>query len=200
MTPFATSLISLFRSCSAGAFTARSIRRLRSAKTYSIGRLTFRSRIPVLFSATLTRSRAGGLIWPRHPLSLTRPPTAKPDPAPRDGACFVFAALPHLSLRGYGVFFGQNRTASQGFILLEIFFTSLCFGPINALLIETVPVAQRSAASAIFVICAYGLSNVISADLIGAISDKQNLRVGMLIAPTAFLLSAFLLLTYTLLP
>jgi len=62
------------------------------------------------------------------------------------------------------------------------------------LLIETVPVAQRSAASAIFVICAYGLSNVISADLIGAISDKQNLRVGMLIAPTAFLL-----LTYTLL-
>jgi len=97
-------------------------------------------------------------------------------------------------------FFGQNRTASQGFILLEIFFTSLCFGPINALLIETVPVAQRSAASAIFVICAYGLSNVISADLIGAISDKQNLRVGMLIAPTAFLLSAFLLLTYTLLP
>jgi hypothetical protein len=38
------------------------------------------------------------------------------------------------------------------------------------------------------------LSNVISADLIGAISDKQNLRVGMLIAPTAFLL-----LTYTLL-
>jgi len=52
----------------------------------------------------------------------------------------------------------------------------------------------------LFVICAYGLSNVISADLIGAISDKQNLRVGMLIAPTAFLLSAFLLLTYTLLP
>src|SRR5712672_2305336 len=168
MTPFATSLISLFQSCSAGAFTARSIRRLRSAKTYSIGRLTFRSRIPVLFSATLTRSRAGGLIWPRHPLSLTRPPTAKPDPAPRDGACFVFAALPHLSLRGYGVFFGQNRTASPGFILLEIFFHQSVLWT-NQRIVDR----NRSGGAAkrclcdLFVICAYGLSNVISADLIG---------------------------------
>jgi MFS family permease len=99
----------------------------------------------------------------------------------------------------FAAFLGQNQTASQIFIVLEIFFTSLCFGPINALLIETVPVVQRSAASAIFVICAYGLSNVISADLIGAISDKQSLRIGMLVAPTTFVISAFLLLTYTLL-
>jgi MFS family permease len=33
----------------------------------------------------------------------------------------------------------------------------------------------------------------------GAISDKQNLRIGMLVAPTAFVISAFLLLSYTLL-
>jgi hypothetical protein len=63
-----------------------------------------------------------------------------------------------------------------------------CLGPVNALLIETVPVAQRSAASAVTVICANGLSNVISADLIGAISDRADLRVGMLVAPVAFVL------------
>ncbi|MBV9874291.1 MAG: MFS transporter [Verrucomicrobia bacterium] len=96
-------------------------------------------------------------------------------------------------------FLGQSALLSQSFILVEIFFTSLCFGPINALLLETVPVNQRSAASALFVICAYGLSNVISADLIGAISDQSTLRLGMLVAPTAFVLSGLLLLVYVLL-
>jgi MFS-type transporter involved in bile tolerance (Atg22 family) len=98
----------------------------------------------------------------------------------------------------FAAFLGQNQAASHVFILLEIFFTCFCLGPVNALLIETVPVAQRSAASAVTVICANGLSNVISADLIGAISDKANLRVGMLVAPIAFVLSGLLFLVYTL--
>jgi MFS-type transporter involved in bile tolerance (Atg22 family) len=98
----------------------------------------------------------------------------------------------------FAAFLGQNQAASHVFILLEIFFTCFCLGPVNALLIETVPVAQRSAASAVTVICANGLSNVISADLIGAISDKANLRVGMLVAPVAFVLSGLFFLVYTL--
>ena len=53
----------------------------------------------------------------------------------------------------FAAFLRQNQSASQVFILLEIFFTCLCLGPVNALLIETVPVAQRSAASAVTVIC-----------------------------------------------
>ena len=51
----------------------------------------------------------------------------------------------------FAAFLGQNQAASHVFILLEIFFTCFCLGPVNALLIETVPVAQRSAASAVTV-------------------------------------------------
>jgi len=114
------------------------------------------------------------------------------------GAVFFVASSFTSPIFGYLAFLGQNQAASHVFILLEIFFTCLRLGPVNALLIETVPVAQRSAASAVTVICANGLSNVISADLIGAISDKANLRVGMLVAPIAFVLSGLLFLVYTL--
>jgi MFS family permease len=99
----------------------------------------------------------------------------------------------------FAAFLLENQTLSQILILIEIFFTSLCFGPINALLLETIPVMHRSAASAVNVICAFGLANIISADLTGAISDRHGLRVAMLIAPSALVLSALFLVIYMLL-
>ena len=65
-------------------------------------------------------------------------------------------------------------------------------GPINAAIIEHVPVSQRATAIALSILGCHILGDVPSPPLIGWISDHSNLQQGMMLIPVAFFIAGVL--------
>ena len=91
------------------------------------------------------------------------------------------------------VFFGPHRLVLPGILLAE-FFLFLNTGPLNAAIVNSVSAAIRSTAIALNLFVIHALGDASSPLLIGAISDRHGLRVGLGVTLVALLLSAGMLL------
>lgn len=102
-------------------------------------------------------------------------------------AVSVFLAVP-FTIFGFVTDSAAYCMISIAFALIFLFQSS---GPINTVLVETVTPAIRSSAMAIAIFCIHAFGDLWSPELVGRISDYSNdLRIGMLILPGAFLLAA----------
>ena len=68
----------------------------------------------------------------------------------------------------------------------------LCTGPINALLVGSVPVAMRATGMAMSTFCIHLFGDAISPTLIGEVSDRTHLGAGMQTIPIFFVLAGVL--------
>jgi len=84
---------------------------------------------------------------------------------------------------------GQARMA----LAAAMFLLFLPTGPINTLILETVPVAQRATAMAASIFAIHALGDLWSPRIVGAISDRTgSLRQAVMVLPGALLAGAFL--------
>ena len=79
---------------------------------------------------------------------------------------------------------------SIAFALIFLFQST---GPINTVLVESVHPAIRSSAMAIAIFSIHAFGDLWSPELVGRLSDyfSNDLRMGMLILPGAFVIAAF---------
>ncbi len=79
-------------------------------------------------------------------------------------------------------------------IFMAEFFLFLNTGPLNAVVLGCVPPQIRATAMAVNIFFIHVLGDAVSPTIIGAVSDRSNLRVGMMITPPAMLASGIILL------
>ena len=76
-------------------------------------------------------------------------------------------------------------------ILGILFFLFLSAGPVNTLILETVPVAMRASAMALSIFAIHLLGDLWSPAILGFLSDIWgSLRTAVLILPTSLVLAA----------
>ncbi|MBM3164105.1 MAG: MFS transporter [Bacteroidetes bacterium] len=88
-------------------------------------------------------------------------------------------------------FLTQNTLLSMICIGISLIFLFQSTGPINTVILESVPSSMRASAMAICIFMIHAFGDLWSPELVGRVSDSVgNLRIGMLILPGAFLLAA----------
>lgn len=109
----------------------------------------------------------------------------------------VFAAVP-ITL---AALLARNTLVSEVFLALSMFLLFLSTGPVNTLIIETVPVNQRAGAMALSIFLIHLFGDVWSPEIVGRLSDYwDSLQKATLILPAALLVCAVLWLALALLP
>lgn len=98
----------------------------------------------------------------------------------------VLIAVP-LSFIGFST---ENTFLSLGAISLSLIFLFQSTGPINTVIVESVNPNMRSSAMAFCIFMIHAFGDVWSPEIVGRITDIYDLRIGMLILPTAFIFSA----------
>jgi hypothetical protein len=88
----------------------------------------------------------------------------------------------------------------MGLLAASIFFLFLCTGPVNTLILETVPVNLRSSAMALSIFMIHLFGDMWSPEIVGRLTDSmnQNLQKATLILPGVLLINAFLWLALAL--
>lgn len=87
----------------------------------------------------------------------------------------------------------MNRTLAMAFLALAIFLLFLSTGPVNTLIIETVPINLRSSSMALSIFLIHLFGDMWSPTIVGALADySQSLQRGVLILPTALLVCGVL--------
>ena len=82
---------------------------------------------------------------------------------------------------------------SMACLALAMFLLFLCTGPVNTLIIETVPVNLRSSAMAISIFMIHLFGDVWSSEIVGRLADYwSNLQKAVLILPLALLVGGLL--------
>jgi MFS transporter, Spinster family, sphingosine-1-phosphate transporter len=79
---------------------------------------------------------------------------------------------------GFLIFFGPHSTTIPALVLAE-FFIFLNNGPINAAIVNSVPGAVRATAISINLFCIHFFGDTFSPQIIGAISDRSTLSIGL---------------------
>jgi MFS family permease len=79
---------------------------------------------------------------------------------------------------GILVFFGPHSWAVPMLFVTE-FFLFLNTGPLNAAIVNSVPASVRATAISLNLFCIHAFGDTFSPTIIGAISDKTNLRIGL---------------------
>jgi len=88
-------------------------------------------------------------------------------------------------------FLTENTLLSMICIVISLIFLFQSTGPINTVILESVPSTMRASAMAICIFMIHAFGDLWSPELVGRVSDGAgNLRIGMLILPGAFLLAA----------
>jgi MFS family permease len=98
-----------------------------------------------------------------------------------------------LAIPGALVAFFGPRSAVLPAILVAEFFLFLNTGPLNTAIVNSVSAAIRSTALAVNLFLIHALGDASSPRLIGYISDRHNLRIGLASTLAALLVSAILL-------
>jgi predicted MFS family arabinose efflux permease len=108
----------------------------------------------------------------------------------------VFLAVP-LS---FFALISLNTPLAMGLLAASIFFLFLCTGPVNTLILETVPVNLRSSAMALSIFMIHLFGDMWSPEIVGRLTDSmnQNLQKATLILPGVLLINAFLWLALAL--
>jgi MFS family permease len=88
----------------------------------------------------------------------------------------------------------SNTALAMSMLALSMFLLFLCTGPVNTLIIETVPVYLRSSAMALSIFLIHLFGDMGSPEIVGRLADSlnHNLRMGLLILPVALLISGLL--------
>jgi len=88
-------------------------------------------------------------------------------------------------------FLTENTLLSMICIVISLVFLFQSTGPINTVILESVPYTMRATAMAICIFLIHAFGDLWSPELVGRVSDGAGtLRIGMLILPGAFLLAA----------
>jgi MFS family permease len=85
----------------------------------------------------------------------------------------------------------QNLYVALGLIFVLEFFLFLSTSPINAEIVDCVPVAYRSTANAICVFMIHLFGDAASPTLIGVVSDHAGLKTALSLGPLGIILSGF---------
>lgn len=94
---------------------------------------------------------------------------------------------------GLMVFFGPKSWAIPALFVTE-FFLFLNTGPLNAAIVNSVSAPVRATAISLNLFCIHAFGDTFSPTIIGAISDKANLRVGLGATLIFLVISAVILL------
>ena len=102
----------------------------------------------------------------------------------------VFAAVP-LSFFAVTV---QKTPAAMALLACSIFLLFFCTGPVNTLILETVPVNVRSSAMAISIFMIHLFGDMYSPEAIGRLADRMgnDLQMAFVVLPAALLIAALL--------
>lgn len=93
-----------------------------------------------------------------------------------------------------------NTTIAMGFLAAAIFLLFLSTGPVNTLVLETVPVNLRSSAMALSIFMIHLFGDMWSPQIVGWLADHRlGLQSALLILPPALLISGLLALALALL-
>ena len=86
-------------------------------------------------------------------------------------------------------FLVHQTNISMACLALAMFFLFLCTGPVNTLIIETVPINLRSSAMALSIFMIHLFGDVWSSEIVGRLADYWgNLQRAVLILPAALLI------------
>src|SRR6202041_1671198 len=112
-----------------------------------------------------------------------------------DRALYLFSALSVVLTLPFGalVFFGPRATAIPALFLAE-FFLFLNTGPLNTAIVNSVSAPVRATAISVNLFCIHAFGDTFSPTIIGAISDRSNLRTGLGVTLIFLLISAAILL------
>jgi fucose permease len=106
---------------------------------------------------------------------------------------FALSCLSMIPAAGFALLAltAGSRLVIGGAILLAQFFMWFYNGPINAIIVNSVPAAMRARAVSMSILSIHLLGDAISPTIIGVISDRTgNLMNGMLLIPVMMLLGA----------
>jgi predicted MFS family arabinose efflux permease len=104
----------------------------------------------------------------------------------------VLAAVPVVVV----AFVASNTAVAMSCLALAMLLIFLSTGPVNTLIIETVPINLRASAMAISIFMIHLFGDLWSPEIVGRISDAtQSLQKGVMILPAALLVGAALWLT-----
>src|SRR5439155_263815 len=109
-------------------------------------------------------------------------------------ALSVFAAVPVAFL----AFLFQGRLPSMSCLAAAMFLLFLSTGPVNTLILETVPVNLRASAMAVSIFLIHLLGDLWSPKIVGHLSDAANLRQAVLVLPCALVIGGALWLALAL--
>jgi MFS family permease len=103
-------------------------------------------------------------------------------------ALSVLAAVPFV----VAAFEMKETNASMACLAMAMFLLFLCTGPVNTLIIETVPANLRSSAMALSIFAIHLFGDMWSSEIVGRLADQwHNLQRAVLILPVALLVAAF---------
>ena len=90
-------------------------------------------------------------------------------------------------------FLTPNKTVAMACLAAAMFFIFLCTGPVNTLILESVPVNLRATAMAMSIFCIHLFGDLWSPWVVGALSKASgDLQKAVLILPAALIVSAVL--------
>jgi hypothetical protein len=91
-------------------------------------------------------------------------------------------------------FTASDKTISMACLAAAMFFIFLCTGPVNTLILETVPVNLRASAMAMSIFCIHLFGDLWSSEIVGHLSDHWggNLQKAVMILPAALGVAAAL--------
>jgi hypothetical protein len=90
-------------------------------------------------------------------------------------------------------FLASNTTVSMTCLAAAMLLIFLCTGPVNTLILETVPLNLRASAMAVSIFLIHLFGDMWSSEIVGRLSDRWgSLQQAVLILPGALLVSAAL--------
>jgi MFS family permease len=93
----------------------------------------------------------------------------------------------------FAAFLVQDRFWSMAFLATAMFFIFLSTGPVNTLILETVPINLRASAMAVSIFMIHLFGDMWSPEIVGRIADATgSLQKAVLILPVALIVSAAL--------
>jgi MFS transporter, Spinster family, sphingosine-1-phosphate transporter len=109
-------------------------------------------------------------------------------------ALYLFSGLTVALTLPFGVllFFGPHSWAIPSLFLAE-FFLFLNTGPLNTAIVNSVSAPVRATAISINLFCIHFFGDTFSPQVIGAVSDRTNLRIGLGVTLVSMLISCAIL-------
>jgi predicted MFS family arabinose efflux permease len=110
---------------------------------------------------------------------------------PAGYAWMLFLAVALATPAAAGAFLAPNRTFSMACLAAAMFFIFLATGPVNTLILETVPVNMRASAMAVSIFAIHLFGDMWSSAIVGWLSGKWGgLQNAVLILPAAMCVAA----------